>query len=49
MLNSPEAQEHFGKINLTAAGDTPAEAAAFIKRETDVWGGVIKAAGVTVE
>jgi len=49
VLNSPEAQEHFGKINLTAAGDTPAEAAAFIKRETDVWGGVIKTAGVTVE
>ena len=46
VLNSPEAREHFGKINLMAAGNTPAEAAAFIKHETEVWGGVIKAAGV---
>jgi tripartite-type tricarboxylate transporter receptor subunit TctC len=46
VLNSAEAREHFGKINLMAAGNTPAEAAAFIKHETDVWGGVIKAAGV---
>jgi tripartite-type tricarboxylate transporter receptor subunit TctC len=46
VLNSAEAREHFGKINLVAAGNTPAEAAAFIKHETDVWGGVIKAAGV---
>ncbi len=46
VLNSPEAQEHFGKVNLHAAGGTPAEAAAFIKHETEVWGGVIRTAGV---
>jgi tripartite-type tricarboxylate transporter receptor subunit TctC len=46
VLQSPEAQEHFAKINLRAAGGTPAEAAAFIKKETEVWGGVIKDANV---
>ena len=46
VLASPEAQDHFSKINLHAAGGSPAEAAAFIKRETQVWGGVIKTAGV---
>ena len=46
VLKSPEAQAHFGAINLAAAGGTPAEAKAFITKETQVWGDVIKAAGV---
>ena len=46
VLNSPEAAEHFTKLNLRASRSTPEEAAAFIKHETEVWGGVIKAAGV---
>jgi tripartite-type tricarboxylate transporter receptor subunit TctC len=46
VLQSPEAQDHFAKINLRAAGGSPAEAAAFIKKETEVWGGVIKDAHV---
>ena len=46
VLASPEARDHFGKINLLAAGGTAAEAKAFISHETEVWGGVIKAAGV---
>ena len=46
VLASPEARDHFGKINLNAAGGTPAEAKAFITHETEVWSGVIKAAGV---
>lgn len=46
VLKSPEAQSYFTKINLHAAGGTPAEAAAFIKKETEVWGGVIKDAHV---
>jgi tripartite-type tricarboxylate transporter receptor subunit TctC len=46
VLKSPEAQDHFGKINLFAAGGTSAEAKAFITRETQVWGGVIKEANV---
>ncbi len=46
VLQSPQAQDHFAKINLHAAGGSPAEAAAFIKKETEVWGGVIKDANV---
>jgi tripartite-type tricarboxylate transporter receptor subunit TctC len=46
VLNSPEAIAHFTKLNLRASKSTPAEAKAFITHETEVWGGVIKAAGV---
>jgi tripartite-type tricarboxylate transporter receptor subunit TctC len=46
VLNGPEAAEHFAKLNLRASSSTPAEAAAFIKHETELWGGVIKAANV---
>ena len=46
VLASPEAQAHFAKIKLHAAGGTPAEAKAFIEKETRVWGRVIKQAGV---
>ena len=46
VLHSPQAQEHFTKINLRAASGSPAEASAFIKKETEVWGGVIKDAHV---
>jgi tripartite-type tricarboxylate transporter receptor subunit TctC len=46
VLQSPEAQAHFEKINLHAAGGSPAEAKAFITKETQVWGEVIKTAGV---
>ena len=46
VLYSPEARDHFERINLHVAGGSPAEAAAFIKKETAVWGGVIKDAHV---
>ena len=46
VLNSPDVQDKFSKINLHAAGGTPAQAAAFIKKETQVWGEVIKEAHV---
>jgi tripartite-type tricarboxylate transporter receptor subunit TctC len=46
VLNSPEAMEHFTKLTLRASKSTPEEAATFIKHETELWGGVIKAAGV---
>lgn len=46
VLNSPEGKAHFAKLNLYAAGGTPADAAAFIKSETKVWGDVIKEAQV---
>ena len=46
VLKSPEALAHFGKINLHAAGGSPAEAKAFIRQETTLWGNVIKEAQV---
>jgi len=46
VLKSPEAQAHFAAINLRAAGGSAAEAKAFITKETQVWGEVIKTAGV---
>ena len=46
VLKSPQVQAHFATLNLHAAGGTPAEAAAFIKKETTVWGAVIKEAHV---
>src|SRR5476651_2683896 len=46
VLKSPEAEKHFAAINLHSAGGSPAEASAFIRRETQVWGEVIKTAGV---
>jgi tripartite-type tricarboxylate transporter receptor subunit TctC len=46
VLASPEAQDHFNKINLHAAGGTPAQARAFIAKETQVWSAVIKEAHV---
>jgi tripartite-type tricarboxylate transporter receptor subunit TctC len=46
VLRSPQAQDHFAKINLHSAGGTPVETKAFITKETDVWGGVIKDAHV---
>ena len=46
VLNSPEAQAHFEKINLHAAGGTTAEAKAFLKKEAQIWGNVIKQAQV---
>jgi tripartite-type tricarboxylate transporter receptor subunit TctC len=46
ILKSPAVQDHFAKINLQAAGGSPAEAKAFITKETEVWGGIIKDAKV---
>jgi tripartite-type tricarboxylate transporter receptor subunit TctC len=45
-LASPEAKEHFAKLGLHAAHTTPAEAKAFIQKETKTWGQVIKEAGI---
>ena len=45
-LKSPDVQDKFSKLTLHAAGGTPAEAKAFITKETKVWGEVIKEAHV---
>jgi tripartite-type tricarboxylate transporter receptor subunit TctC len=49
VLQGAEVQAHFAKLNMHAAGGSPAEAAAFIKKETTVWGNVIKEANVPMQ
>ena len=46
VLASPEAKAHFAKINAQLASGSPAQATAFIEKETKTWGGVIKQAGI---
>ena len=46
VLKSPEAQAHFAAINLARRRRHAAEAKAFITKETQVWGEVIKEANV---
>jgi tripartite-type tricarboxylate transporter receptor subunit TctC len=45
-INSPEVLDRYHKLNLEPGGGTPAEMAAFLKRETERWGEVIRAAGI---
>jgi tripartite-type tricarboxylate transporter receptor subunit TctC len=46
VLKEKDVQEKFAKLTLHAAGGTSAHAAAFIKKETQTWGEVIKEAHV---
>jgi tripartite-type tricarboxylate transporter receptor subunit TctC len=46
VLHDSDVQAHFAKIELQAAGGTPADAAAFIRKENTVWGDVIKEAHI---
>jgi len=43
---SPEVIEHFKKLNVDVKPRTPAEAAAFVKEETERWTAVVREAGV---
>jgi tripartite-type tricarboxylate transporter receptor subunit TctC len=49
VLQDSEVQAHFAKLNLQAAGGSPAEASVFIKQETKVWSDVIKEAHVPTQ
>jgi len=46
VLHEPDVQAKFAKVNLHAWTGSPADAAAFVKEQTKVWGGVIKEAHV---
>jgi tripartite-type tricarboxylate transporter receptor subunit TctC len=46
VLRSDHAQDIFTKISLQAAGGTPEQVASFIKEQTLLWDGVIKAANI---
>jgi tripartite-type tricarboxylate transporter receptor subunit TctC len=49
IAQSPEVKAHFAKVHLSPVPGDPAQAAAFVKTETKLWGEVIKAAGVQPE
>ena len=46
VLTRPDVLEHFAKVNLHAAKGSPADAKAFIVKETKVWDDVIKEAKI---
>ena len=48
-LKTPQAQAHLRKSDMIAGGGTPAEFAAFHKRETERWSAVVKTAGIKPE
>jgi tripartite-type tricarboxylate transporter receptor subunit TctC len=49
VLRSEHAQDIFTRISLRAAGGTPEQAASFIKEQTLLWDGVIKAANISAQ
>ena len=48
-LNSPEVKDLLNKQGLEAAPSTPEELAAYMKREYDTWGRVVKQAGIKAQ
>jgi len=49
VLKSPDVQGKLDKLTLRVAGGTPADAKAFISKETEIWGKVIKEAHVPAQ
>jgi tripartite-type tricarboxylate transporter receptor subunit TctC len=46
VLAMPEVRKKFGELGLESVGNTPAEFAAVIKKETPEWAKVIRDAGI---
>ena len=49
ILQSTETKQRLAQLGATAGGGTPEEFASFIRRETEKWAKVVKAAGLTAE
>ncbi len=49
VLTAPEMQPHLSLMHLQAVGGTPQRMAEIVKADTQRWGGVIRAANVTIE
>ncbi len=49
ILQSAETKERLAQLGATAGGGTPEEFASYIRRETEKWAKVVKAAGLTAE
>lgn len=48
-LKDPSVQAQYAKQGAIAVGDSPADFAAYMKTETEKWGGLAKAAGVSLD
>jgi tripartite-type tricarboxylate transporter receptor subunit TctC len=48
-LRQPELQERLKKLSAEVFGGTPERTATYMREEVDRWGGVIRAAGVTLQ
>ena len=44
-----EAAKRLADMNTEPIGNTPAEMGQFVKRESEVWGKIIRSAGITAE
>jgi tripartite-type tricarboxylate transporter receptor subunit TctC len=49
VLSLPDVQERFAKDGVTAGGPSRADFAAFVARETEKWGAVIREKGIKAE
>lgn len=49
VLKHPDAAKRLQEMNVEPVGNTPAEMAQFVKRESEVWGNIIRTAGITSE
>lgn len=49
ILQSTETKQRLAQLGATAGGGTPEEFASYIRRETEKWAKVVKAAGLTAE
>ena len=48
-LKQPDAAKRLQDMNVEPVGNTPAEMAQFIRRESEVWGNIIRTAGIKSE
>jgi tripartite-type tricarboxylate transporter receptor subunit TctC len=49
ILNLPDVQRRLADLSAEPMGLSPAETAAYMKRETERWGAVIRSAGVKLD
>lgn len=46
-LKQPDAAKRLQDMNVDPVGGTPGDMAQFVKRESEVWGNIIRTAGIT--
>ena len=49
VMSKPEIEQKLKSMGATTEGLTPSEFGAFIKKEVDVWRGVVKASGTSID